>query len=486
MAYLRGTREVTFSMDQPVNIPRRLTEYVREGRTLFVASAKGSYINVDPIGAEFVHLFEDGVAIRDALTTLKSRHGDSVDLMRILGDLLTQIETRGFYQHATLNDEENRTNLTLLARLTNRCNLRCSHCLVSAAPDWPSNNELDSKTWRSILTDYAQLAGERGFSRPRVTITGGEAIYRRDAFEIIAHSKALGIRTELFTNGVLIQNARIASRIASVTDEVQVSFDGATARIHDQIRGVGMFDRTLKAVRLLAEVGANFRFAIVVMPMNYDDLRENLPALVQSIGVPFSVRLSLAVQQGRADESVLFPSLEEGTRKIKLLLNEMVGKNVRNERPYHRNLKTTTCGYAREITINSDGLVYGCGPQVYPIGNLRAESFRDVADRTVGKSKGAEVDFVEGCRECDIRYVCGGICRLANMARTGSATVSACDRANKERNIRKLFGYSSDIVPLTVLQNSAASAPASHSSAGVRDLVPLSALTSPSDNDRRA
>ncbi len=476
--------ERTFLLDQPVNIPRRLSEYKRDERTLFVATQKASYINVDSIGAEFVHLFEDGVSIRQAIATLKAKYGTAVDVVRTLGDLLVQIDTRGFYQHAKLV-EDSFESTTMLARLTNRCNLRCTHCLVSSSPDWPSDKELSTTTWCSVLEDYSKFAVDNRFAHARVTITGGEALYRLDAFDILAQSKSLGLRTELYTNGVLVVNSRIASKIASMTDEVQISFDGATAPIHDQIRGAGMFARTLKGVRLLAEASARFHLAIVVMPMNFQDLMDNLPALVRSIPGKVPVRLSLAIYAGRAEQSMQFASTVQGEQNIKRLIERLTGEGVGSKRTPIPNLKMKSCGYARELNVDSDGLVYGCGPQLHPLGNIKEESFRSIADRVVMKSRRAEVDLVEGCKDCDIRYVCGGICRVNNMSRTGSATISSCDRANKESNIMRLFGRSSDIVPLSVLSSTVSRMSTAKGANSAPILFPVSALVAPNKTERR-
>ena len=484
MAIVRGTQTRAFDLDKTVNIPRRLSEYTRGDRTLFVATVKASYINVGPIGADFVRLFEDGVTIRDALAKICASAGSDVNVVGVLGDLLVQIETRGFYQDAEVK-EEVFDSMIMLARLTNRCNLRCTHCHVSSAPDWPTVNELDTVTWLAVVDDYLKFAKERGFPRPRVTFTGGEALSRLDAFDILSHSKSLGLHTTLFTNGVLIVNSRMASRIASAVDEVQVSLDGATARVHDQVRGAGMFERTLRGVKLLAEANVRFRISTVVMPQNYQDLLDNLPALIRSIPGGFNVKLSLAAHEGRASRNMLFSSPAEGEARLNMLIAHLSREEVRPERPLTNNLKATSCGYGRELTVDSNGLVYGCGPQLHPMGDLKKESFWAIADRTMGRSRGAHIDLVEGCKECDIRYVCGGICRLNNISRMGSATVSSCDRANKERNVMKLFGRSSDIVPLSLLAMSASPKPNSVSGGYPAGLVPLSSLTGSHPSERR-
>jgi radical SAM protein with 4Fe4S-binding SPASM domain len=479
MTPLQNTNQREFLLDQTINIPRRLSEYVRGNKTLFVATLKAAFLTVDAIGADFIHLFEDGVTLRNALAIVEAKYGNKEDVIRSLGDLLVQIETKNFYQHAEVR-EDPFDSLTMLARLTNRCNLRCIHCHVSSAPDWPTDKDLDTASWCAVLDEYSAFAKLNGFARPRVTFTGGEALVRLDAFDILEHSKALGLPTELYTNGVLIVNSRMASRIASVVDEVQISFDGATAEIHDQVRGKGMFDRTVRGAKLLGEANVRFRFSVVVMPQNYQDLMDNLPDLIRSIGSSFNVKLGLASIEGRANRSMQFPTSLEAENKLKALVAHLSREGVRNERPITNNLKQTSCGYGRELTVDSDGLVYGCGPQMHSIGNLKIESFAAIAERTVKKSKNAEIDLVEGCRECDIRYVCGGICRLNNMSRMGSATISSCDRANKERNILKLFGRSGDFIPINLLQTSNVNNSDSRSVA--TGLVPISGLIQPTSH----
>jgi radical SAM protein with 4Fe4S-binding SPASM domain len=443
---------VQFPLDRSVGIPRRLAEYKRGDRTLFVATEKAAYVNVGSMGSYFVHMFEDGLTIREAISSAKDHFGNANDdeIHSALKNLLTQIETRQFYQSAKVTDDSF-DQLSMLIRLTNRCNLRCSHCLVSSAPDWPTNNDMSSEMICSVLDHYAAFVDEKGFTNPRVTLTGGEALSRRDAIDIGRHSRSLGIYTELYTNGTLIVNSSMASNISSAFDEVQVSLDGATANAHDSIRGVGMFGRAIRGIRLLREAGVKFRIAVVVMPQNFDDLLSNLPNLFLELGGGFSIRLSLVIEEGRANASMKFPTIAEGERRLKIMLDHLSAKEARRLPIIIPNMKTQSCGYARELTINSDGLVYGCGPQQFSIGDLRKESFLSIASRTVHKSKMAEVDHIEGCRDCNIRYLCGGTCRINNMSRVGKPNVTDCDLANKEYNLMKLFGYSSEIVPLAAL-----------------------------------
>jgi radical SAM protein with 4Fe4S-binding SPASM domain len=442
-----------FPLSESINIPRRIAEYKRGDRFLFVATTKASFVRTGPIGAEFMYMFEDGISLGVALSTLCRKHGAAkeAEIRSALSDLLTQIEARQFYQNAEVFEDA--FSQTMLARLTNRCNLLCTHCLMSSSPDWPAHKELTTSEWCSIVGQYAEFVSKRGFSNYHTTFTGGEPLLRKDALEIAQHCKSLGIYTELFSNGALIANPRIAVAISSAVDEVQISVDGATAEVHDSIRGRGMFERSIRGLQLLRDANVKVRIAVVVMPQNFDDLMSGLPALVRRLGEGFLVKVSPAVEQGRATKGMLFASLAEAEEKVRALIGRLVSEAVRVRRPVIPNVMAKTCGYGREITISSDGLVYTCGPQKYPVGNLKSESFLSIAERISQKSMLADIDHVEGCRDCNIRYLCGGTCRLSNIARMGQAEVSCCDQSEKERKIQVLLGRASNIVPLYSLSN---------------------------------
>jgi MoaA/NifB/PqqE/SkfB family radical SAM enzyme len=99
------------------------------------------------------------------------------------------------------------------------------------------------------LVDQAAAWGVRVFNP-----LGGEPFVRSDLEEILAHAAHRNLHTTLTTNGTLIHRGR-AERIAAVPPEklhINVSIDGLESA-HDQIRGSGMFRRTLEGYRRLRE-----------------------------------------------------------------------------------------------------------------------------------------------------------------------------------------------------------------------------------------
>lgn len=437
-----------FPFNRSVDVPKTIVKYRWRDKALLVAPTQASYIVVGPVAEEFVTMFRGGVALGAALASLRAKYtGDSsTDIDSVLENLLRQIEMHGFYERA--EPQEDTPSLSVLMRVTNRCNLQCVHCLMSASPTWRTEQELCFATWCRIIDEYANFMAQWPDRKRRLTVTGGEPLLREDALAIARHAKTLGLYTELYTNAALISTRECASLVAGAVDEVQISVDGATAPIHDAIRGQGMFDRTVHAIRLLRAENVKVRLAIVVMPINYDDLLANLAPFVCSLGDGYSIRLGLAVEQGRADQRMLFSSVAQGEERMRALIARLVDARLRAPNAITPNLKLTSCGYAHEVTISSDGAIYACGPEKFPIGNGATDSFAKIAERMASMAECTEIDAVEGCRTCDIRYLCGGTCRLNNIARTGRSNVSCCDAAERDRRICALAERAFDTAPL--------------------------------------
>lgn len=133
----------------------------------------------------------------------------------------------------------------LCAKMTMRCNSRCAHCNIWQMPfDEP---ELSTDEWLRVLDDLHRWLG--GF---RMVFTGGEALLRDDMLEILCHAVRLGIKVELLSNGILIDQA-LASRLVSLgLEQITISYDGITAETHDRFRGdAGYHAATKGAIEFL-------------------------------------------------------------------------------------------------------------------------------------------------------------------------------------------------------------------------------------------
>ncbi len=117
--------------------------------------------------------------------------------------------------------------------LTHRCNFRCTYCNIPDA----AGPELTTREFCQAL-DELHAAG-----LVRASFSGGEALLRPDALEIIGHARKLGLMTSLNTNAWLTQ--RHLDTLASHLDLLVVSLDGPRPT-HDVLRRrVGSYDRVV-------------------------------------------------------------------------------------------------------------------------------------------------------------------------------------------------------------------------------------------------
>ena len=129
------------------------------------------------------------------------------------------------------------------------CNLRCSHCFISCAPD---NHTLEMMETDRVLT-YLRQAKRHGVKE--IYYTGGEPLIHRDFFHIL-ETTLQDFPTSMLTNGLLITKSQ-ADRLAQIAQgsryslEIRVSLDHFEQERNDAVRGPGTFQKVLAAYQLL-------------------------------------------------------------------------------------------------------------------------------------------------------------------------------------------------------------------------------------------
>ncbi len=116
-------------------------------------------------------------------------------------------------------------------KITNRCNLNCTHCGWEKHP----GDEISLSDWKNT-TDRLY---EKGVSV--VAVEGGEPTLRPDASEIVNYIRRKGLYCIFITNGT-----RDFSGINP--DVFWISIDGPEEH-HDRIRGKGAFRKTIKTIK---------------------------------------------------------------------------------------------------------------------------------------------------------------------------------------------------------------------------------------------
>ncbi|MFB3926506.1 MAG: radical SAM protein, partial [Syntrophales bacterium] len=162
--------------------------------------------------------------------------------------------------------------------VTRRCNLRCVHC-YSNSRNVPYSNELTTAEGKRLISDLAS------FGSPVILLSGGEPLIRKDLPELAQFAADCGMRVVISTNGTLITKKAAAVFRKIGLSYIGVSLDGIGVT-HDRFRGVvGVFERTLKGIRICRDEGIKVGIRFTINKRNYRDIpgifelieRENIP-----------------------------------------------------------------------------------------------------------------------------------------------------------------------------------------------------------------
>ena len=195
-----------------------------------------------------------------------------------------------------------------LWELTDRCNLSCIHCYYNSNPalarlpagqagkggaSRQAENELTTKEALNVIK---QLAGMKVFE---VYLTGGEALLREDWPILIGELRRNKIQVGLITNGTQIDQ-NTAKKLADLKVKwVQLSIDGASADVHDKIRGLaGSWEKSIAAIRYLKQNGIRTHVSFVPTRINFRDVKKVI-ALCVEMGLEYFVT-DMLVLTGRA------------------------------------------------------------------------------------------------------------------------------------------------------------------------------------------
>jgi radical SAM protein with 4Fe4S-binding SPASM domain len=209
------------------------------------------------------------------------------------------------------------TNRPLVVwNVTNRCNLRCQHCYISAE-DKRYKNELTTEEAERFIEDLAEMQA------PVLLFSGGEPLIRSDIFHLSRFGTDKGLRVVLSTNGTLI-TPEIAEAIKeSGMQYVGVSIDGLQDT-HDKFRRMsGALQRSLEGIRNCTKLGIKAGVRFTINKFNKDDL-PGVIDLMEQEGIPRFCMYHL-VYSGRGKEMLdMDTTREEKLETIKFLIDKTI------------------------------------------------------------------------------------------------------------------------------------------------------------------
>lgn len=301
-------------------------------------------------------------------------------------------------------------NEGLYIYLTNDCNLACTHCYMYSGK--PKIDELPKEAWFKIIEN----AKESGISA--ITFTGGEVLQYKDWFEIIKFAKEKDMSITLLTNGVLWDKEKI-EKSKQYVDEVQISLDGTDENQNAIVRGKDNFLKALDNVKLFVKAGIKTVIATTPTLDNVKDIdktyinfAKELLHELQSEHLYFKISQKLIT--GRKVQALILDKAKEYSAITRNLANTLYPnsdiKNFINNMGIGKGLKN--CGYGG-ISISSDGKFFICNrvEDIEPIATNK-DDFKAIIEKANYYYEWSSVDNVMPCMSCEIKYICGGGCRI--------------------------------------------------------------------------
>ena len=289
------------------------------------------------------------------------------------------------------------------ALLSERCNARCVHCDI-----WKNRGKEDSPSleqWKGVLTDVRRWLGPI-----QTTLTGGEAMLKPFAIDLVTHGTSIGLFMEILTHGYWPDQAKIEKLALANPWRVTVSLDGL-GKTHSRIRGREDFFeltsttlQTLQRVRRENKLDFVIRLKNVIMEENLDEagdvarfaqdggMQVFYQPIEQNYNTPEDARWFESSENWPKDSSKAIAVVE------RLLRLKRAGLPIANSFaqleamiPYFRDPDSSrvatqahsaherrqSCAALTNLQIQSNGDVTNC-TSCPPVGNVRTDSIRRI------------------------------------------------------------------------------------------------------------
>jgi len=430
-----GTRDVyRISRVEPLPLVNNITCHKVDNDHLWLGVDDGLALVADDDESELVRAFVKVASPEDVARHAEHVLGlDKAAAWKATAAFIGRLSAAGFVRGIQGYHSVKKIRPHAFARfhLTNRCQLECIHCYTASSPHLPDDDELSTERWIQLVDEFADNGGQR------ILFTGGEALVHRGCVEIMRRAKARGLEVTLFSNGILIP--RHIDALKECADIVQISIDGPTAESHDHVRGEGSFKKAMRAIQLLLDAKINTRVSTTLMMDNWEAFKSEFPNFVaQFEGTELGFRISYgAMSHGRGTDLDQSLDTEQTRAYVDKLLSRVKTTENRAEGP-NAIQKISGCGYAEQLVIAADGLVYPCHLLSGALGHVDQMPVAQITRYLERTAEAFSVDHRKGCGTCDLRHLCGGSCRVEDEKHTGSRLITTCTPEEKLRKKRFL------------------------------------------------
>jgi pyrroloquinoline quinone biosynthesis protein E len=336
--------------------------------------------------------------------------------------------------------------LALIAELTHRCPLHCVYC--------SNPRELQSRATELSTADWSRVFKEAADAGVlQADFTGGEPLARTDIVELVRVARAAGLYVNLITSGLPLDEARLDELIAAGLDHLQLSFQGATPDVAEEISGGKTHAQKLRVLDWLKSRRVAVTLNFVVHRWNIHQLPEMLVvtesssatrvefANVQYYGWAFANRAALLPTREQLDASLVFLKAAQERLRGRIRVEYVVPDY------YAKFPKACMGGWGRKlilITPNGDALPCHAARVIpgFLFENVRNRSVTEIWNSSEAFQKFRGQDWMqEPCKSCERRELDFGGCRCqaALLAGDAAATDPVCSLSPRREVVDRIL-----------------------------------------------
>lgn len=248
--------------------------------------------------------------------------------------------------------DSNVQNKMASIELTHRCNLHCIHCCIDATKCM--DEEMDIQ-YDEMIDIFNKLI----FWDPKsIMLSGGEPMLRKDFFELAEYlRKNYKGHIMLSTNGLFITEKNV-HKLCSLVNQIDISLDGYNEETCSQIRGKGVFEKVVKAVKLLKSNGfMNISLSMATADKNAH-WEKKFDELNKQLGTRPMFRLFTPIGRGKESKDFFTEKTEDEV---------YIPEDFLDDNREHPDIICSCSAGKREIFIDYKGGIYPCPSYVDPI-----------------------------------------------------------------------------------------------------------------------
>lgn len=304
----------------------------------------------------------------------------------------------------------------ILWECTLRCNLSCLHCGSDCKKD-SSICDMPAKDFLGALDSITDILEP---NNTMIVLTGGEVLLRKDIEQIGRQLYIRGFPWGIVTNGMMLNETKIASLLNSGLRSITVSLDGFE-NSHNWLRNnPKSFSNAVNGIKILAKT-PDIAFDVVtcVNRKNYGQLNEFKEALIEW-GVS-RWRIFTVFPIGRAAEH---KELQLEPREFKLLFDFIASTRKEGRITLNYGCEGYLGNYEMEVRDNmffcraginvasilADGSISAC-PNLrdnFIQGNIYRDNFRNVWENRYGIFRDRRWTKTGICADCKSYKYCQG------------------------------------------------------------------------------